>query len=208
MRFDLKDKFSNIYEKNLWGEPNSIPGRKNQKFYSGGGTDPENDLNNQYVNLIQSYVSRPDVNTVIEIGCGDWEVSSRIDWSSVKYTGYDVVPDLLDYNRSTYGSNNIEFVCDDPIGTNVIKADLLIMKDVIQHLPASFSKKFIKSIPTNFKYNIVTNDMGLTNLEIEFGGYCANNFNAGPFFMNYEVLIHWKQKYAEAGDKWTIAFSK
>jgi 2-polyprenyl-3-methyl-5-hydroxy-6-metoxy-1,4-benzoquinol methylase len=200
--------FSKVYEDHVWGGPDAIPGRRNQKYYSGGGTDPDNDYKNQYVNLLQSYVSKPDIKTVIEIGCGDWEVSSRIDWSGVSYKGYDVVPGLIEHNRSLYGASNIEFVCEDLIKANNARADLLIIKDVIQHLPTSHAIKFVKNIPNNFKYNLVTNDMGYQNNEIEFGSYQANNFNIAPFHMNYTLLIQWKQKFAEAGNKQTISLTR
>jgi len=202
----LKENFTKIYTENLWGDQGKefMDKRKNKLFYSGGGTDPDNDKNNTYINLIQSYVNRPDINSVIEIGCGDWEVSSRIDWSSVAYTGYDVVGSLIKYNTENFGSDNIKFICDtDVIKNNNIKADLIIIKDVIQHLPSSFCKDFVKSIPTNFKYNIVTNDYG-PNSEIEFGGYTGNDFSKEPFSMKYKLIIQWQQKYKEAGNKQTI----
>ncbi len=200
----LKESFTKIYAENLWGEPNSIPNRNNKKFYSGGGTDPDNDKNNMYINLIQSYVDRPDVNTVVEIGCGDWEVSSRIDWSSVSYTGYDIVENLIEYNKNLYEKDNIKFICGDLIKDNNIKADLIIVKDVFQHLPPSFIKDFIKSIPSNFKYNIITNDYSYSNNDIDFGGYSGNDFSRDPFFMSYKVVIQWEQKFKEAGNKQTI----
>ena len=110
----LKDSFTDIYKTNSWGSPESIPNRLNKIFYSGGGggADPENDKDNKYINLVQSYVDREDVKTVVEIGCGDWEVSSKINQSTVDYTGYDVVDDLIKYNNQNYSKSNIRFICD------------------------------------------------------------------------------------------------
>ena len=202
----IKDSFTKIYSENIWGKQSDefMSKRKNNKFYSGGGTDPGNDKDNVYINLIQSYINKPEVNSVIEIGCGDWEVSSRINWSGVTYTGYDVVEGLIDYNKQIFGKDNITFVCDaDIIKNNNSKADLLIIKDVFQHLPPSFCKDFIKSIPANFKYNLITNDCG-GNKEISFGGYNGNDFSSDPFNMKYKIMIEWIQKFAEAGIKQTI----
>lgn len=204
----LQNAFTTVYSTNAWGAPDSIPGRANKKFYSGGGTDPENDRDNMYLNLLQSYVDRDDVKTVIEIGCGDWEVSSRIDWSSVQYTGYDVVEDLIKYNVDNYTKENIKFYCDSNIILeNKISADLLIVKDVFQHLPPSFCCEFIKSIPINFKYNIITNDYSPVNNDIDFGGYTGNDFSRYPFEMNYTLIIDWKQKFVEAGRKITLSIN-
>lgn len=204
----LKENFTRVYTENIWGKQDEshMSKRKNKKFYSGGGTDPDNDKNNTYINLIQSYINRPDISTVVEIGCGDWEVSSRIDWSGVDYTGYDLVESLIDYNTEHFGSGNIKFICDDTIiSNNATKADLIIVKDVFQHLPPSFCKDFIKSIPMNFKYNIITNDYSNNN-EIEIGGYCGNDFSQEPFNMKYRLVIQWQQKYVDAGNKQTVIF--
>jgi hypothetical protein len=203
---ELISAFEDIYKNNKWGDPSSIINRKNKKYYSGGGTDPDNDKNNTYINLIQSYVDRDDVNTVIEIGCGDWEVSSRINWTSVKYTGYDVVDELIQYNIDTYSNESVKFICDSNIIVeNILKADLLIVKDVFQHLPLSFYENFIKDITKNFKYNIITNDYAYNNLNIDFGGYTGNNFSSSPFFLKWDLLIEWEQKYIEAGNKITLS---
>jgi hypothetical protein len=204
---EIKEAFTKVYKTNGWGSPESIPGRKNKKFYSGGGTDPDNDKDNIYINTLQSYIDREDIKSVIEIGCGDWEVSSRIDWSSVNYTGYDVVEDLIEYNNNNYSKENVRFICNSNIITeNNITADLLIVKDVFQHLPPSYYVDFIKSIPTNFKYNLITNDFS-NNSNIEFGGYTGNDFSKDPFNMKYEIVIDWEQKFIESGKKTTITIT-
>lgn len=204
---EAQKNFTKVYTEYTWGKQDDkfMSGRKNKKFYSGGGTDHGNDRNDIYKNLLQSYVDKEDVKTVVEIGCGDWEVSSRINWSGVYYIGYDVVQMVVDYNSENFGKENIKFICDDIIQKNTIKADLLIIKDVFQHLPPSYCVNFIKSITQNFKYNIITNDLGGNN-EIEIGGYQGNNFSDSPFFMKYDILINWQQKFAEAGQKRTISF--
>ena len=205
---NINDNFTKIYVEGLWGkqDDNYMSQRKNKIFYSGGGTDHGNDKNDMYRNLLQSYVNKDDVKTVVEIGCGDWEVSSRIDWSSVSYTGYDVAKIVVDYNNENFSKNNIKFICDDIISKNTIKSDLLIVKDVFQHLPASFCKDFIQSITSNFKYNIITNDFGVSNNDIDFGDYQGNNFSLSPFYMKYDLLIQWVQKFTDAGNKQTITF--
>lgn len=181
-----------------------MPGRRNGEFYSGGGTDPRNDRDGAYVRLVQSMVSRDDVRTVVEMGCGDWEVSGRIDWSGVSYTGYDVVPGLVEYNTRHFGREGISFVCGDLVALPDVRADLLIVKDVFQHLPPSYCAEFVRSIPGRFRWNLVTNDFGPGNAHIAPGGYTTNDFGAPPFGMGYDLLISWSQVFAEAGDKRTV----
>lgn len=194
--------FENIYENNIWGEPSNS--RRNKKFHSGGGANITNDFELGYRKLLQSYFDKPDVKTVIEIGCGDFEVTGSLDLSNVDYTGYDVVKSLIDYNNENFGSTNIRFVHSSNILQNLdLKADLIIIKDVLQHLPMNFYLDFIKNIPNNFKYNLITNDYSDSNSDIQFGGYTTNNFSAEPFNMKTDILIHWKQQSIEAGHKIT-----
>jgi len=111
MNKKISENFSKIYKNGMWGMKNSefMNSRKNKKFYSGGGSNISNDKNNMYINLVQSYVDKEDVKKVIEVGCGDWEMSSYIDWSSVEYNGYDVVPELIEYNSKNFSKDNINF---------------------------------------------------------------------------------------------------
>ncbi len=206
---DLADVFFRIYSEHQWGWPSSP--RKNEQFYSGGGTELENDKNGQYVKLVQEFVNKPDVKTVIEIGCGDWEVSSRIDWSRVAYRGYDVVPEVVEYNRHQYGCANIKFECRDVFYCDPaemamvdapVSADLLIVKDVFQHLPPSMCVDFVRAIPSRFKYNLITNDLG-GNTEIKPGEHSGNDFSQKPFCMRSELLLQWIQSPA-AGNKQTV----
>lgn len=195
--------FENIYENNMWGLPSSD--RRNKKFFSGGGTNITNDFELGYRKLLQSYLDKPDIKTVIEIGCGDFEVTGSLDLSNVDYTGYDVVKSLIDYNNENFGSTNIKFVHSSTIFQNLdLKADLIIIKDVLQHLPINFYLNFIKNIPNNFKYNLITNDYSNVNQNINFGDYTGNDFSAEPFNMKANILIHWRQTFIEAGYKVTL----
>lgn len=208
---DLNDIFSRVYREHEWGYPSSP--RTNTKFYSGGGAEAENDKGGAYVKLVQEYVKKSSTFKVVEIGCGDFEIGQRIDWRSVDYTGYDVVPELIEHNQVHYGKTGIKFVCHDVVfcdPTSLVDAqvcgDLLIVKDVFQHLPPSYCAEFVKSIPYRFKYNLVTNDLG-GNTEIAVGGYSGNDFSKPPFDMKVKLLLQWVQKSEAAGNKQTVTLN-
>jgi len=199
---DLNSVFTQIYLEKRWGWHN-MTARKNTKFYSGGGTDPDNDTAGAYIKLLQSFIAQTGISTVVEIGCGDWEISNQIDWGSADYTGYDVFEAGIAYNVEHFSRPGVRFVCADAILETEIQADFLIVKDVFQHLPPSYCKDFVKAIPRRFRHNLITNDLG-GNTEIEFGGYSGNDFSAHPFFMRSQLLLQWNQKSPAAGNKQTI----
>jgi hypothetical protein len=59
-------------------------------------------------------------------------------------------------------------------------ADLLISKDVLQHLSNGLVQKFIRNNLRN-KWAILTNDRGSANQDVEPGGYRAIDLAAPPF---------------------------
>ncbi len=119
------------------------------------------------------------------------------------YTGYDVVKEVTDYNQWQYSSLGIQFVCAELNQCLELTADLLIVKDVFQHLPPSHCLEFVRTIPERFKYNLITNDHGGNN-EIEIGDYGGNDFTLPPFNMSSELLIEWQQKSPASGNKQTV----
>ncbi|MGF7078478.1 hypothetical protein [Mucilaginibacter sp. UYCu711] len=144
--------FSKIYQKNGWG------GKKGE-FYSGPGS--HNFFIKGYTKVVADFILDNDVHTIVEIGCGDFNVSSGIlnilDDVNHDYTyiGYDVVKSLIARNKSLYGSSKIDFVCKDSCVGRIKGGDLLIIRQVLQHL----NNKSIKQITDkfkNYKYIIFT----------------------------------------------------
>ena len=70
---------------------------------------------------------------MLDLGCGDWKFSHLINWDGVSYTGVDVVPHVIEANKRKYGSDKIKFLCADINNVDLIEADLVIIKDVLQH---------------------------------------------------------------------------
>ena len=144
--------FNIIYEINAWG------GEKGE-FYSGSGS--YNEQISGYAKTVYEFILENDIRKIIEIGCGDFNVTNKIlelldsVQYDFKYIGYDVVKPLIKRNISNYSSSKINFVCKDSC-TGIIKAgDLLIIRQVLQHL----SNKSIKQITDkfkNYKYIIVS----------------------------------------------------
>lgn len=158
-----KEIFTHIYDKNIWGG-------------SGGGSDPGNTV--EYRALLQKFLKDRNINTVLDYGCGDWAFSRYIDWSRVEYFGVDVVESVIIRNTKKYGRNNIHFSVND--GIPLLQADLLIVKDVLQHWSLNQITWFMDNVTgfCDFKYILITNTASQTadNQDIEPGdcrGLCA-----------------------------------
>ena len=122
------------------------------------------------------------VKSVIDAGCGDWNFSSAIDWGDASYLGVDIASDVVETARKKHEKGSIKFQVGD-ITEELPAADLLISKDVLQHLSNDLIQKFIRNNLKKGKYKwvILTNDRSSTNQDIKTGGYRGIDLSLPPF---------------------------
>jgi hypothetical protein len=144
--------FSQIYKDKIWGNGVGVP-------LSGSGSIPNNAF--PYVNLIKTFVSKNEIDSVLDFGHGDFEMWKQ--WGGepflgVEYLGIDIAEDLSEKVMVKYGHPNRRFKYLDIKKTSLPKAQLLVSKDVLQHLPITDILLFFDFFP-NFKYIIICNDI-------------------------------------------------
>ena len=71
----------------------------------------------------------------LDFGCGDWQFSRLVDWHGASYVGMDIVPSVIQHNRERYGGPGVEFMVTPEDPSRLPDAELLICKDILQHLP-------------------------------------------------------------------------
>ena len=120
-----REIFSEIYAKAQWG------GRRGD-FYSGRGSDPL--VTRAYCDAVREFIVGHGIRSVVDLGCGDFEVGSRIQCLGVSYVGVDVVPSLVERNRRLYGNAALRFECLDIVEDELPSADLYLVRQVFQHL--------------------------------------------------------------------------
>lgn len=174
MHNNVGDIFSHIYDNGVWG------------VGAGPGSYMENNL--EYMQFLTSIIKKYDVASVLDYGCGDWQFSKSMGYSSLvdSYLGVDVVSGVIDTNNKTYASDNVKFQL---IGQTFEFGtyDLIICKDVMQHTPNWYAANLLKSFKAHSKYCILTNDIVCrpeSGLDCDFGGYRTINL----------LDEHWAQK--------------
>lgn len=177
--------FDDIYRNEIWGKGQG----------SGGGSSPE--ITKEYRKYLQSLLEKEYINSVVDLGCGDWQFSKLVDWSNVDYLGLDCVKKVVEENKKLYEKENISFIYNDSSTEFDFSADLLIIKDVFIHWPNKqiipFVNKLIKE--KNFKYLLITNQNTrdeLLNVEINPGEFHNLDFNLKPFNFNFNDSFIWK----------------
>lgn len=116
---------------------------------------------------------RRHIRSVVDLGCGDWQFSRYIDWSDMTYVGVEVVPSVVERNQHEFGNSNIRFQIFELLA-KLPTADLLVCKDVLQHLPNVTVKSYLGAFRNKFKFSLITNDeepVNLQNIDIDIGGW-------------------------------------
>lgn len=169
-----KDIFNQIYEKSLWN------------YKSGRGSDPI--VAAPWINTVNQLLLKKDINSILDLGCGDWRIGKSLNIENKYYLGVDVSSIIID-EISQYSSNNIKFVCDDIETMDFPEVDLIIIKDVLQHLPNNAIIKIVDKIIKSCKYALLCNDFTENyNTDIVAGEHRPINLNLDPFNYGFEKI--------------------
>lgn len=150
--------FSRIYRENRWGHD------ENTVFHSGEGSRGE--VVDAYVATVASRLKEHEQDvgrglTIVDIGCGDFEVGRRLvdALPESRYVGCDIVPDLIDHHRKSYGSERVEFQALDAVTDDLPSGDVCLIRQVLQHLSNSDIRTIVSKL--NYKYVYVTESFPL-----------------------------------------------
>jgi SAM-dependent methyltransferase len=119
--------FGEIYREKIWGGGEI-------DFFSGSGSHNP-DVVNPYVQSVRGFLAslgRPL--TVVDLGCGDFNIGNRLTDLAATYIACDVVEALIERNRQLFVRNNLKFLRLDAIADPLPQGDVVIVKQVFQHL--------------------------------------------------------------------------
>ena len=143
--------FTRIYTLNGWGQGTmgeSTSGPGSLVCYA-----------KPYMEFLQRFLEENRIQSVVDIGCGDWEFSQHIDWNGIRYLGLDVVKQVIERNIQRFEKpETCTFVCADVTAIDLPKADLLLCKDVIHHLKNEDIFALQNQL-SKYKYCLITHDI-------------------------------------------------
>ena len=178
MKHNPEYRFSKIYNINEWGG-------------SGPGSDPNNVK--PYLEILQDVFNNPKYNSFVDLGSGDWRLMATINVSEDKrYKGFDLVKKVIENAEKNHSKSNISFYHIHKLKDLVNeKADMLIIKDVMQHWSNKDIKYFLDNILPNYKYSLITNDYkkDALNEDIKSGHFRPIDIEKDPYNLeNIELL--------------------
>lgn len=176
--------FSDIYKNDIWCGG------------SGSGSDPRHAM--PYLRLLQKYFNDKRFSKIVDLGCGDWRLMQHISIPRKKsYIGYDVVQEVINANNKKFAKPNLHFIAISSLKEiEHVKADLLIVKDVLAHWPNDKVQYFLKKILPNYKYALITHDItnqsgkdSLKNGDIRLGEHRPIDITLEPFNLKNTTIV-------------------
>jgi SAM-dependent methyltransferase len=177
-----QETFEKIYAERVWG---AAP--DGGKFYSGDGSKPEASAAYEafVVDVLRRY---PHLSSLVDIGCGDFQVSARILEASprpIDYTGCDIARTVIAENTERHARPGVTFVVCNAIETDPPAGDIVCVRQVLQHLSNADIQSVLGRLKRIYKAAIITEAQPLRltapNLDIVSGNETRLPLNSGVY---------------------------
>lgn len=178
---DTKSVFNQIYDTNRWGSAESI---------SGFGSEINQTKN--LISEIEKILVEKNINSFLDIPCGDYNWMKEVNMNKIKYTGADIVKDLIEKNIEKFkDKENVSFEVLDLIQDPLPQHDIIFVRDCLVHLPFSEITKAIKNIKSSgCKYLMTTTFTNCNqNIDIIMGDWRKINLEKKPFNFPKPLII-------------------
>lgn len=119
----VEEVFADVYASGRWG---------GQPYHSGSGS--RDAPAHSYAACVRELIRTAGVRSVVDIGCGDFQVARQFVDGLESYRGLDVVQAIVDRNTAQYGTDTITFTRLDAASSDLPPADLCLVRQVLQHL--------------------------------------------------------------------------
>jgi hypothetical protein len=166
--FSLGDTFRHIYQTNHWRGTNSVSGE-------GASRHQVQQIEAELPTLLKTL----QVNTFLDIPCGDFSWMQFVNLPVSLYIGADIITELIAENQKHYGTQNRQFITLDLTVDLLPSAELLLCRDCLVHFSFADIYRALNNIKksgiaylltTTFPHceeneDITTGDWRLLNLE-------------------------------------------
>ncbi len=143
---DLKSKFTEIHDKNLFHGVESVSGTGSDLFQT-------RIISVEIPKLLKKY----DAKTFIDAPCGDFYWMQHVDFGDIKYIGLDIVEKLVNNNGSKFNSPYRSFMCKDIVNDELPQGDVIMIRDCWVHLSYEDTMKCVMNLKrSNIKYVLTT----------------------------------------------------
>ena len=172
--------FERIYDRNLWGDPESASG-------GGSGTSATDAIRRE----LPAVFERFGIRSMLDAPCGDFHWMRHVAGTLDHYVGVDIVRDLIERNARLYGTDRIRFACADIVVDRLPRADAVLCRDCFIHLPTRLIRAALENFrASGVRYLLLTNDRNVeTYHDIPIGSFRPVNFTRPPFSFSEPLWV-------------------
>ena len=171
--WDLPDTFRKIYERNHWAGNESVSGE-------GSAPDQTDTIRRELPKLLKEL----EVNTLLDLPCGDLGWISHVELPVETYIGADIVPELIRQNRERFGGSAAKrFELLDITADPLPDADLILCRDCLVHFSFEDISRTFRNLKRSSIHWLLTTtfpDCDL-NEDIRTGDWRLINLERPPF---------------------------
>jgi len=164
--------FTAIYEGHLWSAGESVSGDGSTLEFSASLRE-----------TLPPLLAELGAESLLDVGCGDFNWMKTVDLNGVRYIGVDVVEPMIRRNLELYGSERRTFLVADVTKDRLQKTDIVLCRHCLIHLSnrqVCAALRNLKSIGA--KYLLTTTfPVVTTNTDIWPGSYRPINLEIQPF---------------------------
>lgn len=184
--------FDTIYQEKIWGEDNQGNGTSGS-----GSSDPE--VIEPYVIAVRKFLESGFCKTIVDLGCGDFNVGKHFVGLTPNYIACDVSDVILDQVRANSDYHAVEFVNLDLSKDLLPHGDLGIVRQVLQHLSNADIQYFVEHLNRMRPYRFLlltehlpVGDNFKVNKDKPVGSSTRVALNSGVFLHERPFSLHYK----------------
>jgi hypothetical protein len=176
---NTESTFRRIFSENTWGSKESVSGV--------GSTLEQTCL---LIETLPGVLRKLGVKELLDAPCGDFNWMRHVDLSSFKYTGADIVDELISANsvfeRPGVSFRKLNVICD-----TIPRADAIICRDCLVHFSFNDVFRTLANLANSgSEYLLTTTFPGFKrNRDIKTGDWRALNMQALPFCLPKPILL-------------------
>ena len=202
----LGEVFQEIYDQKIWArEADDV------RFTSGPGSAAA--ITREYEDFVVGLIEwRDDIRTIVDIGCGDFQVGGRIlarlesMGRRVGYVGCDIAANVVAYNQKQFGREGVSFQCLDVSSDSPPKGDIVLIREVFQHLSNDTVLAALERLRNVFREAVITESLFMPcarpNVDIVSGYRTREALKSGVFVelapFNLNVVAEHVTQYSES----------
>jgi hypothetical protein len=165
-------RFQRIFDENAWGNSESVSGEGSNLTRTAAVRA-----------ALPGLLARHGVRSLLDAPCGDFYWMKEVDLDSVDYTGVDIVPEIIARDVELYAGPTRRFLLGDLVDGELPKADLILCRDCLVHLPYHETWKALENMRrSGATWLLTTTFTGpRENHDIALGDWRAINLERPPY---------------------------